>query len=95
MFNHYDTERTGYLDYKKFSTDLFHQKTISKQKTLPSVVQENRTKSGFEFNMMKDSHLIKLHNFLKSKGANGFIQFYKQFKVNLFLLITLLTVTRF
>ena len=95
MFNHYDTERTGYLDYKKFSSDLFNQKLISKQKTLPSVVQENRTNGGFELNMMKDSHLIKLHNFLKSKGANGFMQFYRQFKVNLFLVNNSLTVTRF
>lgn len=80
VFNHYDTERTGYIDYKKFAFNLFNSNTNAKKKIL--LINESRQKNGFESNMMKDSHMIKLHNFLLSIGRNGLINFYKEFKVN-------------
>ena len=85
VFNHYDTEKTGFIDYKKFSYDLFYSKPEQNKTTsittLQIITTENRSKQGFESNMMKDSHFIKLLNFLKSNGSYALINFYKEFKV--------------
>jgi len=85
VFNYYDTEKTGFIDYKKFSYDLFNSKPEQNKTTsitnLQRITTENRSKQGFESNMMKDSHFIKLHNFLNSNGSYGLMHFYKEFKV--------------
>jgi hypothetical protein len=91
VFNYFDVDGKGLIDYKKFSNETFQQSRESRvqsgQKS-KSLQQNKNVKitSSSSNRSLKDPYFENFHNLLKKTGAKGFINLCKEFKVRLSLI---------
>jgi hypothetical protein len=84
IFNYYDNENLGSLDYKKFISELFSRLKRKEERIDSNYKKNDKTENNRYLTnnlRLKESTLDKLHNFLKPLGAKGLISFCKEFKV--------------
>lgn len=74
LFSLYDSDRSGYLDYKEFTISLYAGGAQSKFTASPA-----RSQVGASNNI--EDLLEKLRNKLASRGARGIIGLGKQFRI--------------
>lgn len=84
VFKYYDENNEGFIDYKKFSIDLFSSKRVKRpiSSTPTEVKQPPRNNTLATQNNNSTTAFDKIHGYLKSRGFEGsLIHFLKQFKM--------------
>jgi len=71
VFNYYDRERSGFIDYKKFAHELFYRKLESRENTQNTQGESKKSKELNDFNKYEYTIFILFIFFTIEKEKNN------------------------